>query len=159
MLQVRRIQLKFKNEDDFKKALNILKDLGFPITDVGSNSASVSRPSILPAQLTISSISTPQPALLTSSLRPSSSQPCPAVRGIVPPISEFKIPMRPDTRNSETPRSNSAQSFSTSFDRPISASTTLSAPTPPSSVSAVSPLYDMRNHPSWFNPIQHQGEV
>jgi hypothetical protein len=158
--QVRRIQLKFRNEGDFGKALNTLADLGFPITESGSNSTSVSRPSISPAQLPFSSASTPNPAMETLGLQLSSLRPTPSTGITLSPKSEFKIPIRPETRNSEIPRSCSVQSFGpASVNRPASASTTFSAPTPPSSVSTVSSLYDTTKHLPSLYPIQQEERV
>jgi hypothetical protein len=76
------------------------------------------------------------------------------------PKAVFKVPTRPDLGSLETPRPDSAQSFAaTSFNRPASMSTTLSAPTPPSSVSTISPLYDMTKPQLLLHPIQFQEGV
>lgn len=151
---VRRIQLKFRDEGDFRKALDILKDLGLPITE---SSASVSRPSISPAQLPFPPISTPILGMSASNFQPPSAHPSLLPGTTISPIAMFKVPTRPDTRNAEIPRSDSTQSFAiTSYNRSASASTALSAPTPPSSVSTLSPLYDMTKPHSLLYPVQHR---
>lgn len=153
-MQIRRIQLKFGNEGDFRKALDILKDLGLPITE---SSASVSRPSISPAQLPFPPISKPTLGMSASNFQPPSARPSLLPGTTMSPKAVFKVPTRPDTRNAEIPRSDSTQSFAiTSYDRSASASTALSAPTPPSSVSTLSPLYDMTKPHSLLYPVQHR---
>ena len=126
--QVRRIQLKFKNDADFAKAWNILMELGLPITEstppnVPSSTAIVpfNRPlTISPAPSIFSTTSTAssktiipsnptpllqqeQSRLLTSSARP--------VMHASPTKSLFKIPARPDSSMSGVPRPSSVPSF------------------------------------------------
>ena len=154
MFQVRRIQLKFKNEGDFRKALNIFNDLGFPITELG---ASVSGPSISSAQLPLPSISTPTLGMNALNFQPPSARSSQLPETPMSPKAVFKVPTRPDTRNAEIPRSDSTQSFAiTSINRSASTSTAFSAPTPPSSVSTISPLYNMTKPHSLLYPIQNR---
>ena len=156
-VQVRRIQLKFRNEGDFRKAMDILTDLGFPITESGT---SVSRPSISPAQLPYPPSSTPALGINKATLQPSSARQSLLAGTTLSSKAVFKVPTRPDTRNSDIPRADSTQPFTTnSFNRSASASTTFSAPTPPSSASTISPLYDMTKPPPLLYHIQHQGGV
>ncbi|KAG0645858.1 hypothetical protein D0Z07_7961 [Hyphodiscus hymeniophilus] len=132
---VRRIQLKFHNEADFTKVLNIVKDLGLPIT--GSLPASTpappssSRPSISPSPSvshTSTSTSLTAPSMLSSSSVSSSHSISPlqtpglsfspALRGtneysssISDPLtSVFKMPARPNSSYSEPQKPSSSLS-------------------------------------------------
>jgi hypothetical protein len=144
-----------------------LKELGFPITESRPNSASDSRPSISPIQASFSSASTSRSAIEGSALPTSSIRSSlPALTSLSAPAAksplnyEFKVPICPDTTISDIQRPSSSQSFSTaSTNRPASASTTLSAPTPPSSAPLVSPIYGIAKQVHSLYPNQHEREV
>ncbi|KAH6679669.1 hypothetical protein B0J14DRAFT_696905 [Halenospora varia] len=121
---VRRIQVKFRNEADFSRALGFLRDLGLPILD-NVQPAPKFRPTPSPAPSAASSSTlsagsfqmsyTPAPVaqLFTPSFGRSLDTPA-----LSPAKSEFKIPTRPESSNSEVQRSFSALAFQTSAATP-----------------------------------------
>ena len=130
--QVRRIQLKFRNDVDFIKVLNIVRDLGLPITGTAPAPASVlslsSRPrhiSPSPSLLsdksssTLSSVSSASTRL---SLPTSKVSSYPKIQAnneqlTVPSdllTTEFKVPMRPNSSFSEPQKHTSSLPFTIS---------------------------------------------
>lgn len=108
--------MKFHNELDFVKALDIMQELGLPVTDGAPPVRDPVPPAPAPAP-----IPSPAPSASTISAesRPASANPYAAVdqRLNTPPStvrkSEFKVPVRPDLTNSLAPRPHSALSYST----------------------------------------------
>jgi hypothetical protein len=127
-----------------------LTDLGFPITESGTSSTSITRPSISPAQLPFSLASS-----LTSNHNPTDLQHTARNQS---PRSNYKIPVRPASTNSEPATHISTLSFgTTSFNRPASASTiSMSAPVPSSSstLKPFSPYY----HTTEQLPVPYKGQ-
>lgn len=116
--------MKFRNEADFSRALGFLRDLGLPILD-NVQPAPKFRPTPSPAPSAASSSTlsagsfqmsyTPAPVaqLFTPSFGRSLDTPA-----LSPAKSEFKIPTRPESSNSEVQRSFSALAFQTSAATP-----------------------------------------
>lgn len=134
--------MKFYNESDFVKALDIMQKLGLPVTD---NIPSAQPPTILNPSL--ASSARPSSALsvgtTVSSSRTASANTCytpttdlhldtsstPALK------SDFKVPLRPDPQCSETPKPIGATSYSDlSFLRPtlVPSTSSILEPTTPS---------------------------
>jgi hypothetical protein len=129
--------VKFHNETDFVKALDIMQELGLPVTD-----------GVPPPRVPPPPAPTPSPALSASTIsaetalsisRPASANiyttagqrlGSPSLTALK---TEFKVPFRPDLSNSVAPRPHSALAYSnpsissiSSIPRPISTSSTSS---------------------------------
>lgn len=116
--QVRRIQVKFHNEADFDKALNIMQELELPITDgvspprVPPTPTPAPTPSPAPSASTIradSALSVSRPASANSYASASQHLDTPSISAL---NSGFKVPVRPDISNPVAPRPHSALAYS-----------------------------------------------
>ncbi|KAF4637206.1 hypothetical protein G7Y89_g877 [Cudoniella acicularis] len=152
---VRRIQLKFRSELDFNRALEILKDLGLPISDSlpGTQSKPRPTPSPAPSVASTSTLSTstlpllPRPASTTQLFTPSFSRSL-DTPSYSPPESEFKVPPRPENSNMEVQRPFSSLPFQTSsVTPPLSASSTAVAGNPSLFLSLIEKETQRLSHP------------
>ncbi|KAH8684770.1 hypothetical protein BGZ60DRAFT_398281 [Tricladium varicosporioides] len=139
---VRRIQVKFRNEADFSRALGFLRDLGLPVLD-NVQPAPKFRPTPSPAPSATSS------STLSAGTFQTSYIPAPAAQLFTPSFgrsldtpafsstkSEFKIPTRPQSSNSEVQKSFNALAFQNS------------SATPPLSSASSSLALDLSHCPS-----------
>ncbi|RDL37044.1 uncharacterized protein BP5553_04477 [Venustampulla echinocandica] len=130
---VRRIQLRFRNESDFNRALNVLNHLGLPTLDNISAEQSRSCPVASPVPSMVSSTSTSSTGTIVPSMPRLAPHNMPSYEPVkqsfdVPPLpfppSDFKVPFRADHPCPRTLGPLGTLPFSTSSTiRPASAST------------------------------------
>jgi hypothetical protein len=106
--------VKFHNESDFIQALDIIQELGLPITDgvPPARAPPVPSPSPAPSASTIradSVLSMSRPVSANTYTPISQRLDTPSLPA---PKSEFKVPVRPDLSNSVVPRPRSALAYS-----------------------------------------------